>query len=169
MTQASQAQANNIPIGRWVAWVPGGIALILMTIATIFILVERHEVTVAERMRSWPSAIGSTSISRGVARMDDGSWGEFIYTGVQYEVAGHPYKLSIREYGGRSTTGVPPKQNVIKNDSARIYYDPSNPSDWSLTNDRPAGSGLKWLRWLFFVLAFPFLYLAARWYRTPLR
>jgi hypothetical protein len=169
MSEVSQTHASGPPPDRWVSGIPAGAAFILMAVGVIFILVQKHEVTVATRMLSWPSATGKSSVSVGLEPLNDGRWGRFIYTAVEYDVAGHTHKASIREYGGLGNTADPPAPGAVKHDSVLIYYDPHNPSDWSLTNDRPASVVLKWLGWLLFTLSLPLWYVAARWYRTPLR
>lgn len=148
----------------WFFAIPGGLALLLVIGAAILIALGRHEAAVTSAMRSWPSTMGTVA-SAGLRdeRQQDGSWIQFADTTVRYEVNGRSHEITFGVYAGRGTWGHEKSLRYRANDPVRVFYNPADPSQASLTNDRETpdylgvliGAGC-------LALSLPFWYLAFR-------
>ncbi len=79
---------------------------------------------------------------------------------------GRSYDITTSEYAGLGHANDGHRLRYQANDSARMFYDPAEPSNGSLTNDRPPPSILTLLIGaVCFALSLPFWYLSARMFR----
>jgi len=144
------------------AAIPAGLALILIVLGTMMVAIDRHEASVAEGMRSWPSTT-ATVVTSGLhdERRQDGTWIQFEDATFRYSVNGHEYKTGTSRYAGLRQ--YEHHLHYQPNETVRVYYDPAQPSSASLTNDPPVPSKVMLLIGaLCFALSLPFFYISAR-------
>lgn len=149
---------------RWFAAIPAGLALVLIVLGAMLIGINRHENALGVAMKSWPSTTG-TVVRSGFRdeRQNDGRVLQYADTKFRYEVDGHSYEFGTSEYAGYASN-----QHYLHyhpKDAVRIYYDPKDPSDGSLTNERSAPIIMLVLGVVLCALSLPFWYLSARVFR----
>lgn len=160
-------EANDNAGDRWLFAIPAGLAFILVLLGTVCVAIDRHEVAVARRMRSWPSttAIVTKSALRD-QRQQDGRWSQYADTTFHYVVDGRSYDFTTSNYAGLGNTSTGHRLRYHANDSVRVYYDPADPSQGSLTNERTSPTIVAMVIGVVcFALSLPFWYLSVRLFR----
>ncbi len=145
--------------------IPAGLALVLLGLGAMVVLIGRHQVAKAAAMQSWPSTMGT--VADAVLRNErdpkaPSGWMQRIETRVRWTVDSRSYELTFSEYAGRGTYG---HEHLMRSHGGpvRVFYDPANPSNGSLTNEQTPPHLLMLLIGIAcFVLSLPFWYLSAR-------
>lgn len=157
-------EAKNAGDDRWLFAIPAGLALVLVVLGAMLVVLDRHEAAVAASMRSWPSTTGTVA-SSGLRdeRQQDGRWAQYAETTFRYEVDGRSYDFTSSEFAGWGTSGHEHLLRYHANEPVRVFYDPADPSQGSLTNQRASPTILMLLIGaVCFALSLPFWYLSAR-------
>jgi hypothetical protein len=159
------SQVFNNPGGRWMFALPAGIALVLVLIGTMLVGIDRYEVAVAARMRTWPSTPGTvTGAGMRDQRLQDGRLAHYADTGYRYQVDGRTYTFTVSEYAGLGS-GYGHPLEYVGNAPVPIYYDPDDPSHGSVTNGQsPPTFALIVIAILLYAATLPFWYLSVRWF-----
>ena len=161
MTEADAAAGD-----RWMSAIPAGLALVLLVLGAMLIGIDRYEVALGKRMRSWPST--TATVTRSVLRdekQQDGRWFQYTDTTFRYVVDGRAHDFTSSEYAGVHGNDET-RLRYHANDSVRVFYDPADPSQGSLTNERTSPTMLVMLLGaLCFALSLPFWYVSVRMFR----
>ncbi len=164
--------AANIqnPGGRGMSAIPTGIALTLLVIGGILIAVRQHGAATAAAMRSWPSTMG-TITGAGLVNVRDPNdttgWQHRSETGFRWSVDGREYHITLSEYSGRGPARDEHATRYHAGDPVRVFYDPADPSQGSLTTGLPPSPALLVIPAGLFAVSLPFWYLAALWFAKP--
>ncbi len=146
--------------------IPGGLALVLVILGVMLLAIRHHLDAKAAAMRSWPSIMGTVASCQYVDERNDNTasgWQHRLETGYRWTVDGRGFQRTYSTYAGRGQhfDAKPTRYHV--GDPIRVYYDPANPSEGSLTNDVPQPSLLMLIIGVaLLVLSLPFWYLAVR-------